>query len=52
MTPDGMTLTEARAFDPRKRSEAAAERIRARNRVNAEIGKERTRLKNEFVQAG
>ncbi|WP_300882618.1 hypothetical protein [uncultured Desulfovibrio sp.] len=52
MTPDGMTLTEARAFDPRKRSEAAAERIRARNRVNAEIGKERTRLKNEFAQAG
>lgn len=52
MTPGGMTLTEAQAFDPQKRAEAAAERIRARNRGNAETGRERTRLKNEFVQAG
>ena len=52
MTPGGMTLTEAQEFDPQKRAEAAAERIRARNSVNAETGRERTRLKNEFVQAG
>ena len=52
MTPGGMTLTEAQAFDPQKRAEVAAERIRARNSVNAETGRERTRLKNEFVQAG
>lgn len=52
MTPGGMTLSEAQAFDPQKRAEAAAERIRARNSVNAEAGRERTRLKSEFVQAG
>lgn len=52
MTPGGMTLTEAQEFDPQKRAEAAAERIRAASRATAEIGRERTRLKNEFVQAG
>ena len=52
MTPGGMTLTEAQEFDPQKRAEAAAERIRAAGRGTAEIGRERTRLKNEFVQAG
>lgn len=52
MTPGGMTLTEAQEFDPQKRAEAAAERIRAASRGTAEIGRERTRLKNEFVQAG
>lgn len=52
MTPGGMTLTEAQEFDPQKRAEAAAERIRAASRTTAEIGRERTRLKNEFVQAG
>lgn len=52
MVPGGMTLTEAQAFDPQKRAEAAAERIRARNRANAEISRERTRIKDEFVRAG
>ena len=52
MTPGGMTLTEAQEFDPQKRAEAAAERIRAASRTTAEIGRERARLKNEFVQAG
>lgn len=52
MTPGGMTLTEAQEFDPQKRAEAAAERIRAAGRSTAEIGRERARLKNEFVQAG
>lgn len=52
MTPGGMTLTEAQEFDPQKRTEAAVERIRAAGRSTAEIGRERARLKNEFVQAG
>ena len=52
MKPGGMTLTEAQEFDPQKRAEAAAERIRAAGRATAEVARERTRLKNEFVQAG
>lgn len=52
MAPGGMTLTEAQAFDPQARVEAAAERIRARSATDAEIGGERVRLKEEFVRAG
>lgn len=52
MKPGGMTLTEAQEFDPQKRAEAVAERIRAAGKATAEVARERTRLKNEFVQAG
>ena len=50
--PGGMTLAEAQAFDPVARSEEAANRIRSASQASAEVNKEKTRLKQEFVQAG
>lgn len=50
--PGGMSLSEAKSFDPVVRSEEAATRIRSASQTSAEINKEKTRLKQEFVQAG
>lgn len=50
--PGGMTQEEAQSFDPVARSEEAANRIRSVSQASAEVNKEKTRLKQEFVQAG
>ena len=50
--PSGMTLSEAKSFDPVTRSEEAAARIRSASQTGAEVSKEKTRLKQEFVQVG
>ena len=50
--PGGMSLSEARSFDPVARSEEAAARIRSASQAGAEVSKEKTRLKQEFVQTG
>lgn len=50
--PGGMTQEEAQNFDPAARSEEAANRIRSVSQTSAEANKEKTRLKQEFVQAG
>lgn len=50
--PGGMTQEEAQSFDPAARSEEAANRIRSVSQTSAEVSKEKTRLKQEFVQAG
>lgn len=50
--PGGMSLSEAKSFDPVARSEEAAARIRSASQTGAEVSKEKTRLKQEFVQAG
>lgn len=50
--PGGMTQEEAQNFDPAARSEEAANRIRSLSQTSAEVNKEKTRLKQEFVQAG
>ena len=50
--PGGMTQEEAQSFDPAARSEEAANRIRSVSQTSAEVNKEKTRLKQEFVQAG
>ncbi|WP_297892123.1 hypothetical protein [uncultured Desulfovibrio sp.] len=50
--PGGMTQEEAQSFDPAARSEEAANRIRSVSQTSSEVNKEKTRLKQEFVQAG
>lgn len=50
--PGGMSLSEAKSFDPVTRSEEAAARIRSASQTGAEVSKEKTRLKQEFVQVG
>ncbi len=50
--PGGMSLSEAKSFDPVARSEEAAARIRSASQTGAEVSKEKTRLKQEFVQVG
>ena len=50
--PGGMTQEEAQSFNPAARSEEAANRIRSVSQTSAEVNKEKTRLKHEFVQAG
>ena len=50
--PGGMTQEEAQNFDPAARSEEAANRIRSVSQTSSEVNKEKTRLKQEFVQAG